>query len=481
MDQAAEQLEAVDSPWLFPAVRERVERFSTELSETRDEVGLAALGARAAPGLVGGDGPRTYLVLFTQPAETRGLGGFIGGWAELTATDGKIRLTDSGKGGDLARSANRAERTISGPAEYLTNYGRFRPAYYLQDATLSPDFPSVAQVMGELYEQTTGHAVDGVIAVDPYGLQELLQFTGPIQVGGVERRLTADNAADYLIHDQYLEFTDEQGRAEEIDRRDALSEVGREAFDQLVNGDIPGPRRVGDVLGPVVEQRHLMAYGFRPEEEEFFEALHATGRLEQPGDNDGFMLVTQNKGNNKIDSYLHRRVDYLATFDPSTGEVESTATITLRNDAPSSGLPLAIIGSNDQGLPLGTNAMFFSFYTPHLLREATLDGDKWPMTPEREGGYRKYSRFLELAPGQEVTIQLALMGELPAGSEYNLQIGYQPIVHPDELSARVEFQRGWFIKEVEGAGVRAGTEEFQLTQLQSGPQHVRAILQKREY
>ena len=62
MDDATQKLEAIDSPWLFPAVRERVERFSTELADTRGEVGLAALGARVAPGLVGGDGDRTYLV-----------------------------------------------------------------------------------------------------------------------------------------------------------------------------------------------------------------------------------------------------------------------------------------------------------------------------------------------------------------------------------------------------------------------------------
>src|SRR5690606_38125642 len=98
---------------------------------------------------------------------------------------------------------------------------------------------------------------------------------------------------------------------------------------------------------------------------------------------DGFLLVTQNKGNNKIDSYLRRSIDYVATFDPSTGAVEATATITLRNDAPAFGLPLAIIGSNDQGLPLGTNAMFFSFYTPHLLRQASLDGEDWQVEVQR--------------------------------------------------------------------------------------------------
>ncbi len=481
MDRASASLQQVDSPWLLPPVRDRVERFSKELDDTRDEVGLAALGARAAPGLVGGDGPRTYLVLFTQPAETRGLGGFIGGWAELNATDGKIRLTTSGKGGDLNRVPNRADRTISGPPEYLTNYSRFRPAYYIQDVTLSPDFPSDAQVMAELYQQTTGHQVDGVIAVDPYGLADLLTFTGPVSVDGRKEKLTRENAADYLMREQYLQFDQGEARADEIERRDALSEVGREAFDQLVKGNIPGPRRVGDVLGSAVEQRHLMAYGFRPEEEDFFNALGASGSLEPPGDHDAFMLVTQNKGNNKIDWYLNRSVDYTATFDPSTGELTATAIITLRNDAPASGLPLAIIGNNDQGLPLGTNSMFFSFYSPHLLREASVDGDRVPMEVHKEGGYRVYSRFLQLAPGQEITVQLDLMGELPAGSQYTLDIGHQPVVHPDGLSARVEFQRGWYITSAAGEGLLSGMQELQITQQQSGPQELQATLKEHEY
>jgi hypothetical protein len=481
MDAATASLDAADSPWLLPLVRSRVDRFAAELDNTRDEVGLAALGARAAPGLVGGDGPRTYLVLFTQPAETRGLGGFIGGYAELRAENGEIRLATSGKGGELNRVPNRAERTISGPPDYLARYNRFRPAFYIQDVTLSPDFPSVAAVSAELYEQTTGRRVDGVIAVDPYGLEELLSFTGPISVDGLDRRLTEDNTAEFLIREQYLQFDRAEGRAEEIERRDVLSDVGSEAFDQLVNGDLPGPRRAGDVLGPVVAERHLMAHGFRPEEQDLFVALGAAGALEPPADRDAFMLVTQNKGNNKIDSFLYRSIDYLTTFDPSTGELEATATITLRNDAPADGLPLAIIGSNDQGLPLGTNSMFFSFYTPHLLREVRLDGEEWQMEVQREGGFRVYSRFLELAPGQSTTLELDLMGELPTDGTYELLVLNQPVVNPDELSARVELRSGWFLDDVVGAGVLRGTQELQLTRLQREPASVFATLKQREY
>ncbi|MGB7880584.1 MAG: hypothetical protein WBL31_17595, partial [Ilumatobacteraceae bacterium] len=33
---------------------------------------------------------------FTTPAETRGLGGFMGNWIELTADDGRIRVSAAG-------------------------------------------------------------------------------------------------------------------------------------------------------------------------------------------------------------------------------------------------------------------------------------------------------------------------------------------------------------------------------------------------
>jgi hypothetical protein len=481
MDRAAASLDEADSPWLLPPVRSRVELFSTELDDTRDEVYLAVLGARAAPSMLGGDGPRTYLVLFTQPTESRGLGGFVGGWAELRADNGEVRLARSGKGGELNRVPNRSTRTISGPPDYVAKYSRFRPAYYIQDVTVSPDFPSVATVMAELYQQTTGRGVDGVIAVDPYGLADLLTFTGPITVPGLDRRLGPDNAADFLLHDQYLTFTDAEGRAEEAERRDVLSDVGAEAFDILVNGDIPGPRRLGDSMASAVAERHLMAHAFRPDEQALFEELGIAGELVAPDDHDAFLVVTQNKGNNKIDWFLRRSIDYLATIDPTTGELEATATVTLRNEAPASGLPLAIIGSNDQGLPLGTNAMFFSFYTPHLLREAKLDGERIAVSPERENGYRVYTTYLEIPAGREITVELELMGEVAPGGDYEIDILHQPIAHPDDLSARTEFARGWFLDEIFGEGVLFGTQELQINRSQREPEQVRAVLRQREY
>lgn len=450
MKVASDRLDRAASPWLVGPIRDRVDGLAADVDGTLGDVELAAEAAAVAPGLLGGEGTRHYLVLFTQPAEARGLGGFIGSWAELRATDGDLDLTESGPINELLTAPGREQRRLTGPPEYLARYGRFRPWEYLQDTSFAPDMPTVASVMAELYPQAGGRPVDGVIVADPYGLAALLKLTGPIRVEGAPERLTADNVAQFLVRDQYIQF----GASRE--RRDFLEQVGRETFDQLVNGTLPGPRKLGAALGPAVAERRLMVFAFDPAEERFFEHLGVAGRAPRPEGGDGLMLVTQNKGNNKIDSFLERTIDYRATYDPHTGALKATATVTLRNGAPSSGLPDAIIGNNDQGYPLGTNLLYFSFYTPHHLREARLDGERIGLEFQRELGWAVYSRFLEIPPGGSVQIELDLEGLLDTGAEYRLVVGPQPLVNPDDVIATVQPAKGWLVESTRGFGITSG-------------------------
>ena len=60
--------------------------------------------------MLGADGPRTYLLLFTTPSESRGLGGFVGSYAELTADDGQLALGAFGRAQDLDAAAAAARR-----------------------------------------------------------------------------------------------------------------------------------------------------------------------------------------------------------------------------------------------------------------------------------------------------------------------------------------------------------------------------------
>ncbi len=330
--RAATRLDAVRSPWLVGPVRGAVDNFRTDVAQTVPQAQVAQQAVAVAPAMLGGDGTRHYFVAFTTEAESRGLNGFMGNWAELTATNGRLTMSRSGRVAELNDKPGAAQRVVTSPADYAARYSRFKVGTYFQDVTLSPDLPDVAQVISQLYSgpfpDMGGDKIDGVLVVDPYGLAALLRFTGPIDVTGGPQ-LTAANAAQELVSDQYTDFPGK------TDRVDFLDQASRETFDKLTKGTIPGPDQIASVLGPQVSGHHLMFTSFRGSEEALFTRLGATGAYprERP-DQDFFGLTGQNSANNKTDVWMHRTIDYQASYDPSTGGVEAKATITLRNDAP---------------------------------------------------------------------------------------------------------------------------------------------------
>lgn len=438
---SADAVDRTDSPWVLGPLRTRVDAFDEQVQEALPQAELASTAVRLAPGLLGGEAPRHYFIAFTQPAESRGLGGFVGNFGELTATGGQLDLTRSGRIGELRAATDPATRHIAGPADYLARYGRFHPEDFLQDVTLSPDFPSVADVFTQLYPQAGGQAVDGVIVVDPVALAALLEFTGPIQVAGLEEALTSENAADILMRQQYLTFQDDESQ-----RVDFLDEASRVAFERLTSGDLPGPRQASEVLAPVVRAGRLGVYSIHPEEQALFERVGADGALPPVGDGDFVSLVSQNHANNKIDIFLRRSLDYRARFDPSTGQVDATATIHLTNDAPAEGLPQAVIGNNDRGLPFGTNDVNLSLYSALNFDSATLDGQPLSMESQRERGRWVFSAMVRLGPGQSADLVVDLNGQIAAGTDYALTVADQPLVNPDDITVTVTGASSWKVR-----------------------------------
>ncbi len=94
-------IDRADSPWLVAPLADRLADLDGELSDNEERVDNAVNAVRLAPQLLGADGPRRYFVAFTTPAEARGMGGFMGNWAVLTASEGRIRISDFGRTRDL--------------------------------------------------------------------------------------------------------------------------------------------------------------------------------------------------------------------------------------------------------------------------------------------------------------------------------------------------------------------------------------------
>ena len=118
--------------------------------------GLTATAARAAtllPPMLGGPGPRTYLVLFQNLTEVRATGGMPGAFIVVRADRGAITIVDQGSAaaelGTFAEPVLPLDPALR--ALYTDRLGMF-PA----DVNVTPHFPTAAVLAREMYRRRSG-------------------------------------------------------------------------------------------------------------------------------------------------------------------------------------------------------------------------------------------------------------------------------------------------------------------------------------
>ncbi|HUF83206.1 MAG TPA: DUF4012 domain-containing protein, partial [Acidimicrobiia bacterium] len=181
LEKALARLDDVDDTVLIGPVHDAIAEVDEELSAASREADNGVAAARLAPAIFGGEAPRRYFVAVQNPAEQRATGGFIGQWGILTAQTGEVDL-ESMEGIAVLNPGMGEPRTLTASADYRARYAQFQPERTWQNINMSPDFPTVAQVIADQYRQATGEQIDGILAVDPAGLAALLELTGPVPV-----------------------------------------------------------------------------------------------------------------------------------------------------------------------------------------------------------------------------------------------------------------------------------------------------------
>src|SRR4051794_11238505 len=83
---------AVDTDGLVEELRAPVHDLQLKLTKASAAASSAATAAELMPDMLGGNEPRTYLVIFQNNAEIRAQGGLPGAMAVITARDGKVRM-----------------------------------------------------------------------------------------------------------------------------------------------------------------------------------------------------------------------------------------------------------------------------------------------------------------------------------------------------------------------------------------------------
>lgn len=429
-------LRDADSPWLIGPMQDRLARYLSRAEKAAQQTGATSAAARLGPGLLGSKEARDYLVAFTSPAEARGLTGLMGNWAVVRIDNGRLRRTAFGRTAQLVNATNAAKVPLQASDEFFDRYAQFGAGTaseppdgkFWSNVTMSPDMPTDASVMAQMFETGMGVSVDGVFVIDPAGLAGLLKTTGAVAVEGLDTPLDAGNLEQFLLVGQY--------NVAEGARADLLESVATATLDALLTSELPAPQQVARDVGAVATTGHIVAWARRPEEQKLFALMGIDGSLPILDGTDGLAIVTNNASGNKIDSFLERSVSYAGRYDPATGRVEPTLTVTLHNTAPATGYPDYVIG-NIIGLPTGTNRTLLSIYSPLSYTSVTLDGVATGVTSQTELGWNVYSLFLSVGPGEKRTVTISLTGQVSSG-DYRLVVRPQPLARPDTISVAID-------------------------------------------
>lgn len=425
------------SPWLVGPLADRLQRYQGRATDAARQARAIHATAVTAPAMLGADGPRRYLIGFASPAEARATVGVMGNFAVISIDNGLIQRTDFGRINDLGNELRELPFSLQATPQFFSRYRPFGAgngtdeaprAAFLSNVTMTPDMPTAASLLAQMWQQTGRQPVDGVILLSPTALAGLLDATGPVVVPGLAQPLSSQTVEQFLLLDQYALDTP--------DRRDLLEDVADATLDAVLNGSLPAPQQLAKSLGPAATEGQLMMWAQRPDEQALMQLVGLDGALPLLNGRDGLAVVGNNASANKIDSFLERTVVYRADFDEASGAVNGTVTVTLTNTAPASGYPDYVIGSEFLEMPQGTNRTLLTVYTPLEQVGATLDGVPVGLTRDVEQDWKAFTLRLDLAPGESRTLVIKLAGSIDRGG-YALVVRPQATAIDDNVSIQV--------------------------------------------
>lgn len=427
LDGVVRRAQALPDGSLLTAVAHAREKLIADTDSLRRTATQLRDATAIAPSMLGGDGKRRYFVAFQTNAELRGSGGLLGAYAILEADQGRLRLTKLG--------ANKALRdTYPTPTDglddsFAAQYGGFGADGFWLNSNMSAHFPTVNKIWSSMYERTTGDHIDGSIALDPIALAQILKATGPATGPGGEV-VSADNLValtEQQIYQRYPAFAQDP-------LRDGLQlDIARALYDRLV---APVSHDVGLLpqLGSAAAGGHVHIASGHPDEQSVLERSSVGGAL-PARDGPYLQVALNNAGGTKLDYYLQPTISY-SFEDAQAGSQHVSVAVSLRSDAPTSGLPDYVVIRPDQpgnaSLVRGQNRLYVSVYAGRgaTLRGASIDGVPIELEAASEQSHPVWSAFITLDPGQERTLLLALT---EPGTDQHVTVVAPPTVIPTSV------------------------------------------------
>ena len=397
----AAQLQArrIDADATLPPLADAVGQMRSAVTEAATAVGALHGAAVLLPSMLGGEGPRNYVLAMQNNAELRSSGGIIGSIALLHAENGKITLQRQASTRDfppLEKGLPLSESTVA--------LFEDRPGRYLQNITSIPDFAEAGATIASRWEGRFGGTIDGVIAVDALVAEHLMSVTGDLTFGPFTA--TADTVTDILLSEIYAAVPDPAVQDQ------IFAHAAGGLFDAALSGG--DPKALIGALAASADEGRIRIWSAHEDEEAVLAASALGGTIPEDTDETSYVGVLMNDTTGgKMDYYTR------ASITTSIGTCQGTPTtqvrVTWTNTAPAdaaTALPAYVTADGFYGVPAGTVRTLIAVYGPegatpsHVDRDGDEDGVQTAVLGDRSVLQHEVS----LAPGESTTITVEFQG-----------------------------------------------------------------------
>ena len=418
VQQQADTINALPQPHVG-VVRSAYEQGKEQINKVADMLDQVNGMVQAMPKLLGQDGPRTYLLVAQTTSEQRSGGGLVGSLGTMQVDNGNISVGEFHSNGEfltLGESATAEEHDVFSDPLYFS--------FDVRDLFAVPDFSRTAEMLNTVWQRSEYACdIDGVIAIDPLFIQEMVRINGDIILDNGQV-LTGDNTAEFMLNGIYKAFDPD---TQDMYFEYVASAVMDGAFSNMTMDKM---MQIAQAMGSLAEGRHFYAYTFHEDEAEYFQdAGFAKNAPESETDPEiGIYMNEQNAS--KLGWYLQRSSTITRTACNADGSQTYHVTFSITNTLTSDEMASAttyILGGAQPGVngivaPSGTSAQRMLFYAPAggSITNLTASGDVRDQEEKTMDGKNLITNVAYIAPGKTVTFDFDVTASAKAESDLRL-------------------------------------------------------------
>ena len=418
VQQQADTINALPQPHIG-VVRSAYEQGKEQINKVADMLDQVSGMVQAMPKLLGQDGPRTYLLAAQTTSEQRSGGGLVGSLGTMQVDNGNISVGEFHSNGEfltLGESATAEEHDVFSDPLYFS--------FDVRDLFAVPDFSRTAEMLNTVWQRSEYACdIDGVIAIDPLFIQEMVRINGDITLDNGQV-LTGDNTAEFMLNGIYKAFDPD---TQDMYFEYVASAVMDGAFSNMTMDKM---MQIAQAMGTLAEGRHFYAYTFHEDEAEYFQGA-GFAKNAPDSETDPEVGIYMNEQNaSKLGWYLRRSSTITRTACNADGSQTYHVTFSITNTLTSDEMASAttyILGGAQPGVdgivaPAGTSAQRMLFYAPAggSITNFTASGDVRDQENKTMDGKNLITNVAYIAPGETVTFDFDVTTSAKAESDLRL-------------------------------------------------------------